>query len=318
MRIQRVVVIGGANLDLAGHADEPARPGDSSPGRVHAAAGGVGRNIAENLARLGRRVRLVSALGDDADGRWLRRVTAAAGVDTGGCQVITDARTARYLSLHAADGRLLQAVNDMAVLDALGPARLATESNRLRRAAAIVLDANLRDTALAWLFEQRFEVPLHADAVSAAKCLRLKPGLAQLHTLKLNRLEAETLSGLPARTPHQAARVADWFHAQGVRRLALSLGRDGLRLSDRDGPHCERPAWPVPLRNVTGAGDALMAGLVHAQLGGWPLPRAADFALGCAALTLTVDASNHPAISERAVLALRRRCRVAPSIDNPS
>jgi sugar/nucleoside kinase (ribokinase family) len=89
------------------------------------------------------------------------------------------------------------------------------------------------------------------------------------------------LSGLPARTGRQRERVAAWFHAQGVRRLALSLGGEGLRLSEAGGGVCERPVWPVAVRNVTGAGDALMAALVHAQLAGWPLQRAADFALGC-------------------------------------
>ncbi|WP_284618508.1 PfkB family carbohydrate kinase [Aquabacterium humicola] len=316
----RIVVIGGANLDIAGRATAPARPGDSTPGRVHTAAGGVARNIAENLARLGHAVRLVSAVGDDDDGRRLKRLTAAARVDAGGCRVIAGARTARYLSLHAEDGRLLQAVNDMAVLDALGPDALAAEAGRLRRAAAVVVDANLCEAALGWLFDQPIDAALHADAVSAAKCERLRTGLARLHTLKLNRLEAEVLSGLPTRTARQRERAAAWFHAQGVRRLAMSLGADGLRLSEAGGAVCERPAWPVPVRNVTGAGDALMAGLVHAQRAGWPLERAADFALGCAALTVGIDASNHPGLSERSVRALQRR---RPSIaiaaaDNPA
>lgn len=305
-----IVVIGGANLDIAGRATAPARPGDSTPGRVHTAAGGVARNIAENLARLGHAVRLVSAVGDDDDGRRLKRLTAAAGVNAGGCRVIAGARTARYLSLHAEDGRLLQAVNDMAVLDALGRDALAAEAGRLRRAGAVVVDANLCDAALGWLFDQPIDAALHADAVSAAKCERLRSGLARLHTLKLNRLEAEVLSGLPTRTARQRERAAAWFHAQGVRRLAMSLGADGLRLSEAGGAF-ERPAWPVPVRNVTGAGDALMAGLVHAQRAGWPLERAADFALGCAALTVGVDASNHPGLSESAVLSLRRRARSA-------
>jgi pseudouridine kinase len=310
---QRIVVIGGANLDIAGQATVSARPGDSTPGRVHTAAGGVARNIAENLARLGHAVRLVSAVGSDEDGRWLKRLTAAAGVDAGGCRVVAGARTARYLSLHAEDGRLLQAINDMAVLDALGPDAMAREAGRLRRAPAVVVDANLGEAALGWLFAQRTDAPLHADAVSAAKCERLRSGLARLHTLKLNRLEAEVLSGLPARTGRQRERVAAWFHAQGVRRLALSLGGEGLRLSEAGGGVCERPVWPVAVRNVTGAGDALMAALVHAQLAGWPLQRAADFALGCAALTVGVDTSNHPHLSERAVQALRSRSRRTPA-----
>ncbi len=302
------MVIGGCNVDLAGRAGEVVAPGDSTPGVVRSSPGGVARNIAENLARLGHRVRLVSAVGDDSPGHWLRQCTAAAGVDTGGCIAVAGAATAHYLSLHAPDGRLLNAVNDMAVLEQLTPARLAAESRRLRRAAAIVIDANLREDTLAWLFEQHFPAGVHADAVSAAKAPRLKPWLHRLHTLKLNRAEAEALGCPPLRTASQRSRAVAWFRPHGPRRLALSLGQHGLLLADADADEqCERPAWPVAVSNPTGAGDALMAGLVHAALARWSLPRSAVFALGCAALTLTHECSNHPRFGQRAVQTLRRR-----------
>jgi pseudouridine kinase len=194
----------------------------------------------------------------------------------------------------------------MAVLDALTPARVAAEGPRLRRADTIVVDANLQEATLAALFALRPEAPVHADAVSGAKCKRLGPWLDRLHTLKLNRTEAELLCGLPSRTPRQRQRIADWFHQRGVRRLALSLGPQGLQLSTAEAL-CVLPAWKVPPLDVTGAGDALMAGLVHADLARWPLERAADFALGCAALTVSVAPSNHPDLGERAVRSLRRR-----------
>jgi pseudouridine kinase len=304
----RVVVIGGCNVDIAGCTTAPARPGDSTPGTVRQSAGGVARNIAENLARLGHPVRLVSALGRDAAGRWLRAQTAVAGVDVRGCATIDSAATARYVSLHGPDGALLQAVNDMAVLEALTPDRLAQERRHLLGAAAIVVDANLRADTLAWLLSSDFAAPVFVDAVSAAKAPRLQPWLPRLHTLKLNRAEAQAL-GAPAL--HSAAarrRFAAALHGAGTGRVALSLGERGLLLADAD-IQIERPAWPVPARNATGAGDALMAGLVHAALAGWPLQRAAEFALGCAALTLTHPETNHPGISERAVRALQRRCR---------
>jgi pseudouridine kinase len=303
-----VVVIGGCNVDLSGRARGPVAAGDSSPGQVHSAPGGVARNIAENLARLGHAVRLVTGVGDDPAGRWLRQATSDAGVDVRGCRAIAGAASAHYLSLHDARGRLLHAVSDMAVLDHLTPARLAAERPHLRRAAAIVVDANLREDSLAWLFAQGFAAPIHADAVSAAKAPRLQPVLHRLHTLKLNRAEAAALGAPPLRSPAQRVRAAAWFLERGVRRLALSLGEGGLLLATADAV-LERPAWDVPAHNATGAGDALMAGLVHAALAGWPPARAADFALGCAALTLSHAATNHPDLGERAVRLLQRRCR---------
>jgi pseudouridine kinase len=301
-----VVVIGGCNVDIAGRTMTPARPGDSTPGSVRQSAGGVARNIAENLARLGHRVRLVSALGRDAAGRWLRAQSTAAGVDMRGCVAIDGAATSHYLSLHGPDGALLQAINDMAVLDALTPERLARERRHLRAATAIVVDANLRADTLAWLLEQDFAAPVFADAVSVAKAPRLQPWLPRLHTLKLNRAEAQALGAPALQSAAARRRFAAGLHGAGIARVALSLGQGGLLLADAD-IQTERPAWAVSARNTTGAGDALMAGLVHAALAGWPIDRAADFALGCAALTLTHPETSHPQMSERAVRALQRR-----------
>ena len=61
--VKPITVIGGANVDLCGSAIGPVVPKDSNPGRVRMTAGGVGRNIAESLARLGLPVRLICAPG---------------------------------------------------------------------------------------------------------------------------------------------------------------------------------------------------------------------------------------------------------------
>jgi len=76
-----VVVIGGANIDHKSQTLTRPEFGTSNPGRSRTSAGGVGRNVAENLARLGVRTVLVSAIGNDAAGVSLRRETESAGVD---------------------------------------------------------------------------------------------------------------------------------------------------------------------------------------------------------------------------------------------
>ena len=60
-----VVVIGAANIDIGGTPYKPLIPGDSNPGVIKMSYGGVGRNIAHNLALLGVDVELVTAAGDD-------------------------------------------------------------------------------------------------------------------------------------------------------------------------------------------------------------------------------------------------------------
>ena len=71
MRLPYVVVVGGANVDLKAQSSEKAIAATSNPGHASLSAGGVGRNIAENLARLGTPTHLVAAIGVDQLGEWL-------------------------------------------------------------------------------------------------------------------------------------------------------------------------------------------------------------------------------------------------------
>ena len=62
----RCAVVGAANIDIGGFPLGRLSLRDSNPGRITLSAGGVGRNIACNLARLGVETRLIAALGTDA------------------------------------------------------------------------------------------------------------------------------------------------------------------------------------------------------------------------------------------------------------
>lgn len=299
----RTVVIGGANMDITGIAGAPLRQGDSNPGRVLASPGGVARNIAENLARLGLDVRLVSVVGDDLHGRSLLEATQRAGVDVQNVLVLPDAATPTYLSIQGPDGDMALAINDMDALARLTPARLVGCRELVRHAGRLIADANLSEDALAWLFAEA-QAPVMVDPVSAFKAERLRPWLARISLLKPNRLEAASLSGLPLTAPHDAPRVADWFHEQGVQQVVLSLGSEGLFYSDGHSSGWAPAVLPAGgIVNTTGAGDALMAGLACGLQDGLPLEESARMAQACAALTLATPMTNSPILSRAAVEA---------------
>ncbi len=107
-----VVVVGGTNVDVVARPAAAAVPATSNPGRVTVTAGGVGRNVAENLARLGTRTVLLSAVGDDEHAALALAATAEAGVDLTHVRRTDDA-TGRYVALLDAGGELVGAVSDM-------------------------------------------------------------------------------------------------------------------------------------------------------------------------------------------------------------
>ena len=79
--MERVIVVGGVNMDIGGRPNRPPILHDSNPGQVSLRPGGVGRNIAHDLRLLGLEVSLIAPLGDDAYGRDLMESCEALGLD---------------------------------------------------------------------------------------------------------------------------------------------------------------------------------------------------------------------------------------------
>lgn len=298
----RLAVIGGSNMDLSGRPEAPLVPGESNIGTIHASPGGVARNIAEALARLGHQVSLVSAFGDDAMAAALRRETQDAGVDVSASLTVAGRSTSTYLTLLDHSGELLAAINDMGLLEALTPQALQQRQTQLLACDAWVLDANLSPQSLACLFElapNRF--PIFAEPVSASKAGRLRPYLNRISLLKPNRAEAAALTGLASDAAPDDLAFA--LHDLGLCRLVLSLGSDGLYASTRGAPPATLAASSVAVRSVTGAGDTLMAGLIDAWLSNKSQSDALAWAKAAALLSLQTYRAISPRLSQAAVAA---------------
>lgn len=298
-----VALIGGANLDISALPHSKALMGDSNPGRILCSPGGVARNVAENLLRLGVDARLLSVLGDDAFAGALQQAATRIGLDLSGCTTLPGQRTATYLSLHGVDGDMGVAVNDMDILEQLTPVLLGQHMALLHAAQAVVVDCNVRPDVLQWLCAELRHPVLFAEAVSVAKCQKLLPVLGQLHTLKANRMEAQALSGMPIANVFEARAAAQALHQRGVKNLVISLGVEGAVWCDAAGATGHRAAHPVPMASATGAGDALLSGLVYGQLQAMPMDLSVAFAMACAELTLSSTFANSPDLCAATVAA---------------
>ena len=115
MSTGHILVIGAASIDTKGRAGKAIQTGTSTPGAIRVSVGGVGRNIAENLARLGERVVLLSAVGDDGSGRRILQQAAECGIDISHVLVDAEHRTAAYLAVLDDRGDLVMSIDDMAI-----------------------------------------------------------------------------------------------------------------------------------------------------------------------------------------------------------
>jgi pseudouridine kinase len=255
-----IICIGGAAVDRKYRAFNPVRSGTSNPVRGERSFGGVARNVAENLARLGCPVALLSCIGADESGRSLSSHLHSAGVDPAGLIVVDEARTAEYSAVLEPDGSLAIAFADMEVLDHLTPERLQSLRPSLERADWLFADCNLPPASLAFIVEMACgsRCRLAVDAVSVAKSKRLPADLSGVDLLFLNLDEAGALLGAEFTEPKAAAgRLLE----RGAARIVLTLGADGCLGADADNIR-QMPAELTDIVDVTGAGDAMVAGVL--------------------------------------------------------
>jgi len=293
----RVTVIGGANVDIKGRSGTRFVAGTSNPGEVTLSAGGVGRNIAENLAHLGIEVTLVTALGDDANGALLRRACADAGVDLS-MALGTAAPTGCYLAVLDDTGELVSAVNDMRAMEALTPAHLEACAARLAEADMLVADCNPSEDCLAWLcrFSAERGVRLLIEPVSVPKARKLL-GFARSAPVFAITPNAQQLAAL------SNGDIAA-LHQLGFANVVLHRGGEGAIASDGASVTTIAPVSVAEIADVTGAGDAAVAGLVCGLLDGMSLARAAKLGQCAAAIKLRSSQSVASGLSRDSLLRL--------------
>ena len=293
------VVIGGVNMDIGGTSSQSLRNADSNPGKVRMSLGGVGRNIAHNMALLGVDTRMLTAFGDDLYAQKIAASCGELGIDISQSLVVPGAATSTYLFIAGDDGDMALAVSDMDIYEHITPTWLQTRRTLLDNAQVIVVDTNIPAESIRWLCEN-IKVPIFADPVSTAKAEKLRPVLGQIHTLKPNRIEAELLSGIAITDDASLERAAKALLDTGLRRVFISLGGDGVYAADHNGS-LRMPCFPAIMQNATGAGDSFMAALAWAYLEGNDLEHTARLAQAAAAIAIEGVETINPDMSAKAV-----------------
>ena len=299
-----VVCIGGANIDRKLRTLGRLQMGTSNPSVQVEAFGGVARNVAENLARLGLPTQLISAVGDDAAGSALLAQAASVGLSVRDTWVAPGAATGSYTAVLDESGQMVLGLAAMPLTDQLTPQFLECSSAGRARARLTVLDLNLPASSVAFLLKEAREHgrALVAVAVSEPKMDRLPPDLRGLQCLILNRGELRTV--LPE--AKDDAEAFALLHGRGVQQIVLTQGAGGAICSQAGEAMRHLPASAVEVVDVTGAGDAFAAG-VCAGLYRSPQALAAACKLGLrlAALTVQTTATVHPELSPAWLNALQ-------------
>lgn len=288
-----VLCIGSMLWDVIGHSVSHMRLGSDVPGRIGRIPGGVALNVAMALRKHGMTPALLSAVGDDPEGRELLERCRTMGLVTRHVYVSQDLPTDHYMAIEGANG-LIAAIADAHSLEHVGAKILAPlRKGDLSPGGApweglIALDGNLTEALLAEIAQDAAfaRADLRMAPASPGKVLRLLPLLGHPgSTLYVNLEEASLLCGCAL---GDASEAAEAMVAKGAHRVLVTNGAAPAAEAGAAGIRTLQPP-EVLVTRVTGAGDSFMAAHMAAEARGADPDLAFRRALDAAAAHVSGD-----------------------------
>ena len=294
-----ILVIGAANLDVKGRLFGPAIGNSSNSCAIKSSFGGVARNIAENLARLGTPVILMTAVGDDYAGEDILNTADDLGIDVSRALVIENQTTGAYLAALDQAGELILGLDDLHVMRHITADYLLLNRDAFRECCLVAVDMNLSDDATLAAFQlaREYNKPICVDPTSTERAYHLRPHLHLLNIITPNIAEAEAILGCPP--------IRDSDEALQSARKLVGLGVDTAVITQAERGACyatieesgQFTALKSHIVDTTGAGDALTAIVIFGVREGFGIAESLQLGLRAAALTLRSAETVAPELS---------------------
>lgn len=267
---QQVVCIGGANIDRKFHIKGKAQFGTSNPSYVTSSVGGVARNIAENLGRLGLDVALISASGVDKDWSIIEEASSLyMNLDT--VTQFPEKSTGSYTAVLDSSGELIIALADMEVYESITPDLLRKHNALLSRSKCIIVDLNTPKESVQYLchFAKKHDIPLAIIPVSAPKMNRLPDDLAGSTWLITNRDESEAYFQAEIKNKDDWKSALEKWLELGIANVVITNGKEGAMIGNKEEGIFHVPSIKAnQIVDVTGAGDAFSSAVIYSWLEG--------------------------------------------------
>lgn len=292
-----VTVIGGVNMDIHGFPKSKLIPGDSNIGTVKMSLGGVGRNIAENLVRLGIETKLIGVLGDDIYGSKILEESSLIGLDTRDCLILKGESTSTYLAVIDETHDMSVAISSMDIYERMTVDFIKDKKHVIDNSELVVLDTNIPVDVIEYLSNNHRSTDFFLDTVSTAKAKKVKHLIGNIHTLKSNKIEIESITGIEINNEQSLKLNCEYLMNKGVKKVFITLGKNGVFYCDNTTMNHIKAVNVKPV-NTTGAGDAFMAALVYCYLNNIDINESAKLATAASVVALSHENTINPNMSK--------------------
>lgn len=285
--VEYITVIGGANVDFIGYSKNKILKNDSNIGFIKTSLGGVGRNIAENISKLGVKTYLISPIANDDKAKLILNNADITKIDISKMVRVDDEfiGTSSYMAILDDEKDMLYAISDMEIMKYLNETEIEKRRTHIENAKYVVLDANITEEAIDYIFCKLNVNNIIVDTVSKNKTYKFLNYLDKIFLIKPNIYELEILSGISIENEEDIKKSAKIVIDKGVKHLVISRGHDGVDYYSKD-KHVHFDVKKVDVVNATGAGDSFIAGICYALMNDMDIDEAILYGISAANITL--------------------------------
>ena len=291
-----MLVIGGIFVDVKGFARNQYMPLERNVGDVQVVAGGVCRNVAENLSMLGREADFVSMVDDNGMGAQVRDDLAKLGVNVEHV-IAAPGGMGMWLAILDEHGNLAGSISRQPDFSAL-EAYLKKKGDAIVAATdgiALEFDMNAEISSLVMALAKKHKKPVYSIVGNMGVILKHPEYLHDVACFICNEMEAGRLfrEDLADAGPEDTLKVLrKGSEMVGIPAMVVTMGPRGAVYADNvTGEFGYCPPMDVDVVDTTGAGDAFFSAAVAALMGGAPLSQAVQEGTHLASRTLKVAGS---------------------------
>ena len=293
-----IVVVGTAFVDIKGFPLNAYIPGGRNAGKIEVVHGGVGRNVAEDIANAGIPVSLVSMADNTSEGDNVVKRLKDSGVDTSYILSVPDGM-GMWLAVFDETGDVVASISKRPNMEPMAKLLEEKGDEIFADCDSVVLEIDLEENVVRSVFKyaQKYHKRIYAVVANMSIATQRRELLKYVDCFVCNAEEAgiHFLRDYIDMSPEElSAELAERVAAADIPSMVVTLGDKGAVYADRYGNKGEYPARRVQVRDTTGAGDAFCAGTAIGLTYGKTLPEAIEIGTRLAASVIIVPENVCP------------------------
>ena len=293
-----IAVVGNVFVDIKGFPDDNYIPGGRNAGKVEIVHGGVGRNVAEDIANIELRPRFVSMVDDTPEGEEVLRKLKNHKVNTDYVPAVPNGM-GMWLAVFDETGDIVGSISkrpDMSALEAL----INEKGDEIfADCDSIVVEIDLDKEIIKSVFKyaEKYKKRVYAVVANMSIASQRRDFLQSIDCFVCNVEEAGILfvSDFEGMSPEELCdELSRKVISARIPSMVVTLGSRGAVYADMNGDKGVYPARRVKVRDTTGAGDAFCAGVAIGLTYGKTMREAVEIGTQLASSVITVSENVCP------------------------